>query len=74
MVFTSICFDELFSARVSGHRAQRLALNAQPGKELIVIPTLSLSTHILRGDAHVIVRVLTRTKVWPYLTEAEVAL
>jgi len=38
MVFTSIGFDELFSARVSGHRAQRLALNAQPGKELIVIP------------------------------------
>jgi ankyrin repeat protein len=29
-------FDELFSARASGHRAERLTREAQPGKELIV--------------------------------------
>ena len=30
------CFDELFSARASGHRAHRLTRHAQPGKELMV--------------------------------------
>src|SRR5688572_17063505 len=37
---------ELFSARASGHRAQRLTQDAQPGKELIVnLPTRTLREH-----------------------------
>src|SRR6266852_7937023 len=42
------CFDEFFSARASGHRAQWLTQKAQPGKELIVnknLPTRSLREH-----------------------------
>ena len=79
MVLTSSCFDELFSARVSGHRAQRLAQDAQPGKELIVNPTLSPWPDILLDDgrpedAGEIVRVLIRTKLWRYLPVAEVTL
>ncbi len=35
----SYCFDELFSARASGHRAQRLAHHAQSGKEFMVRKT-----------------------------------
>src|SRR5260370_39899232 len=37
---TCRCFDELFSARARGHRAQRLTRDARPGKELIVRKTL----------------------------------
>jgi ankyrin repeat protein len=36
---TSRWFDELFSARASGHRAQRLTHHAQPGKEFMVRKT-----------------------------------
>src|SRR5260370_34627796 len=47
-VLHRIAFDELFSARASGHRAQRLTRKAQPRKELIVnnnLPTRSLREH-----------------------------
>src|SRR6516225_5206715 len=46
----SCCFDELFSARASGHRAQRLAHHAQPGKEFMVRKTPPTRTLSERPD------------------------